>query len=118
MTGGIGGVVLVSLTVLANALSRKPIREVTASNMARNGLMEAARRNAEVVAAMGLGKRIATRWRRANADYLAANRRAADVAGGLGGISKALRVMLQSAILAVGAWLVIRQEASAGVMIA
>lgn len=40
------------------------------------------------------------------------------MAGGLGGISRSLRVMLQSAILAVGAYLVIRQEATAGIMIA
>lgn len=118
MTALVGAIVLVSLTALTNVLSQKPIRDTIASNMVRNGLMEAGRRNAEVVQAMGLGRRIGARWSKANADYLAANRKAGDVAGGLGGISKALRVMLQSAILCVGAWLVIEQEASGGVMIA
>ena len=118
MTALVGAMVLVSLTLLTNVLSRAPIRETIAHNMARNALMEAGRRNAEVVRAMGLGHRIAARWQQANAAYLAANRRAGDLAGGLGGLSKALRVMLQSAILGVGAWLVIRQETSPGVMIA
>ena len=38
--------------------------------------------------------------------------------GGLGAISKVLRLMLQSAVLGVGAYLVIHQEASAGIIIA
>lgn len=118
MTALIGAIVLMSLTLLANALSRRAIRDTIAHSIVRNGLLEAARRNAEVVQALGLGKRIAARWHKANAKYLAANRKAGDVAGGLGGVSRSLRVMLQSAILAVGAYLVIGQEATAGVMIA
>jgi ATP-binding cassette subfamily C protein len=44
--------------------------------------------------------------------------RASDVAGGLGSIVRVLRMMLQSAVLGVGAYLVINQEASAGIIIA
>ncbi len=113
-----GALVLVSLTLLTNSLSRAAIRDTIVHNMTRNGLLEATRRNAEVVQAMGLGPRLAARWRKANDDYLAANRRTGDVAGGLGGVSKSFRMMLQSAILAVGAYLVITQQATGGVMIA
>ncbi|WP_245303390.1 type I secretion system permease/ATPase [Mesorhizobium loti] len=118
MTVTVGAVVLISMTFLTNALSQRPIRDTTAHNIVRHGLLEAARRNAEVVQALGLGNRIAARWHQANGKYLAANRKAGDVAGGLGRISSSLRVMLQSAILALGAYLVIRQEATGGVMIA
>lgn len=118
MTALAGAIVLVSLTLLTNMLSQKAIQEVTAHNMARNGLMEAARRNAEVVHAMGLSRRIGVRWQKANSDYLKANRRAGDVTGGLGGLAKALRAILQSTMLGVGAWLVIDQVATPGVMIA
>ena len=118
MTALVGAAVLVLLTLLANALSQRPVRDGIAHNMARNGLLEASRRNAEVVQALGFGARLEARWRRANADYLHANRRAGDIAGGLGGLSKTLRVMLQSAVLGVGAWLVIEQQATGGVMIA
>ena len=58
------------------------------------------------------------RWSKVNADYLASNRRASDAAGGFGATSKVLRLMLQSAVLGVGAYLVIHQEASAGIIIA
>ncbi|MBB2688333.1 UNVERIFIED_ORG: ATP-binding cassette subfamily C protein [Rhizobium etli] len=118
MTALAGAIVLVSLTLLTNMLSQKAIKEATTHNMARNGLMEAARRNAEVVHAMGLSRRIGARWQKANSDYLKANRRAGDVTGGLGGLAKALRAILQSTMLGVGAWLVIDQVATPGVMIA
>lgn len=118
MTALIGAAVLILLTLLANALSQKPVRDAIAHNMARNGLLEAARRNAEAVQAMGLGPRLEARWREANADYLDANRKAGDIAGGLGSLSKTLRMILQSAVLGVGAWLVIEQQATGGVMIA
>ncbi|XSC43176.1 type I secretion system permease/ATPase [Bradyrhizobium sp. RDT10] len=118
VTALVGAIVLVSLTVITDALSRGPTRAAIQHGMARNALMEAGRRNAEAVRAMGLGGRVAERWQKANTDYLAANRRTGDIAGGLGGVSRSLRMILQSGMLAVGAYLVIRQETSAGVMIA
>ncbi|WP_077966523.1 type I secretion system permease/ATPase [Ensifer adhaerens] len=118
MTALIGAVVLVSLTVVTDLLSQQPIRDTVHHNMARNGVMEAARRNAEVIRAMGLGRRIADDWQQTNNAYLRANRRAGDIAGILGGVSRSMRLVLQSAMLAVGAWLVIQQEVTAGVMIA
>ncbi|NTF34612.1 type I secretion system permease/ATPase [Rhizobium skierniewicense] len=118
MTALAGAIVLVALTLFTNALSRKPIHDVMTYNMRRNGLLEGSRRNAEVVRAMGMGKRVGSRWAYANDDYLAANRKAGDVSNMLGTISRTLRVVLQSAILGVGAYLVIRQEVTGGVMIA
>ena len=58
------------------------------------------------------------RWSKANREYIAQNQAASDVAGGFGSFSKVLRLLLQSALLAVGAWLVINQQATAGVIIA
>ena len=49
---------------------------------------------------------------------MASSGRASDVGGGLGSMSKVLRLLLQSAILAVGAWLVINQQSTAGIIIA
>ena len=50
--------------------------------------------------------------------YLAQQKRANDVAGGLGSAGRTLRMALQSAVLGVGAYLVIQQEATAGIIIA
>ena len=67
---------------------------------------------------MGMTPDIARIWHEANTKHLAANERVSDVAGGLGAVSKVFRLVLQSAVLGVGAYLVIHGEASAGVIIA
>ncbi|MER8370421.1 type I secretion system permease/ATPase [Mesorhizobium sp. M1378] len=118
MTALAGAIVLASLTLLAEVRTREPAKRANSQAAARNTLAEATRRNAEVLQAMGFGARIAERWAGVNADYLNTNATASDLAGTLGTISKVLRMMLQSGILAIGAYLVIHQEATAGIMIA
>jgi PrtD family type I secretion system ABC transporter len=117
-TALVGACVLVALTFLAEIRTRAPAKAFAGFAMSRSGLAAAARRNAEVVRAMGLGKRVASRWAEVNRKYLAAHERASDIGAGLGGLSKVLRMVLQSAVLAVGAYLVIRQESTAGIIIA
>ncbi|MGB8397724.1 type I secretion system permease/ATPase, partial [Bradyrhizobium sp.] len=113
-----GAVILVTLTVITEFMSRAPAREAMTLAARRNDLAASSRRNAEVLVAMGMAGRLNARWSEANETYLAGNQRASDVAGGLGAVAKVLRMMLQSAVLAVGAYLVIHQEATAGIIIA
>jgi ATP-binding cassette, subfamily C, type I secretion system permease/ATPase len=113
-----GAIVLIALTVLTEKLMRAPSKAATEAAIARNGLAEASRRNAEALTAMGMVTRMAERWGDANREFLLNQRRTSDVGGGLGAISKVLRMMLQSGVLAVGAYLVIHQEATAGIIIA
>ncbi len=98
--------------------TRRPTRSATQFAVARNTLLEASRRNAEAITAMGMVGRISKRWNDLNRNYVAASGRASDVGGGLGAMSKVLRLLLQSAILAVGAWLVINQQSTPGIIIA
>src|SRR5215475_4278716 len=113
-----GAIILVSLTLVTEYMSRQPAREATALAARRNDLAASSRRNAEVLVAMGMAGRLTRRWTEANEKYLAGNQNASDVAGGLGAISKVLRMMLQSAVLGTGAYLVIHQEATTGIIIA
>ena len=113
-----GAAVLIALTVLTEVLMNAPSKAATEASIARNGLAEASRRNAEALTAMGMVARMAERWGDANRKFLESQRRTSDIGGGLGAVSKVLRLMLQSAVLAVGAYLVIHQEASAGIIIA
>jgi ATP-binding cassette, subfamily C, bacterial PrsD len=118
ITASIGAVILVTLTLITEFLSRKPAREAMTLASRRNDLAAASRRNAEVLVAMGMAGRLGQRWSEANEKYLAGHQRASDVIGGLGAMSKVLRMTLQSAVLATGAYLVIHQEATAGIIIA
>ncbi|RWD93889.1 MAG: type I secretion system permease/ATPase [Mesorhizobium sp.] len=118
VTALFGAIVLVTLTMLAERLTRKPVSAATLSGNRRGGLVAAGSRNAEVVAAMGMAGGLAARWEDANLDYIADQRKVSDVAGGIGAVSRILRMLLQSSMLGIGAWLVIEQQATAGVIIA
>lgn len=118
LTALIGAIILVILTFLTEVYMRHPTRAVSELSRTRNTIAEASRRNAEVLVAMGMTGRMTRRWSKANREYIAQNETASDVAGGFGAFSKVLRLMLQSALLAVGAWLVINQQATAGIIIA
>jgi ATP-binding cassette subfamily C protein len=118
MTALVGAIILVILTILTEFMTRKPAREAMGLAARRNDLAAASRRNAEVLVAMGMSGRLTKRWSVVNEDYLAGNQRTSDVAGGLGATAKVMRMTLQSAVLGVGAYLVIHQEATAGVIIA
>ena len=118
LTALVGAIILVTLTVVTEFMSRTPAREAMGLAARRNDLAATSRRNAEVLVAMGMTGRLTKRWSAANESYLAGNQRASDVSGGLGAIAKVMRMTLQSAVLGVGAYLVIHQEATAGVIIA
>ncbi len=113
-----GAVVLAVITLLTEFRTRKPVQKAAQLGHLRNGIAELSQRNAEALTAMGMGARIAARWGEANRRYMAIQREASDVAGGLGAVSKIFRMVLQSGVLAVGAWLVINQQATAGIIIA
>lgn len=114
----VGGLILVVVTLLTEVMTRAPAGEAAGHGGNRTSMAEASRRNAEAIQAMGMAGRLGDVWSECNSRYLAAQRRAADVAGGLGGLSKVLRMLLQSAVLGIGAYLVIYGQATAGIIIA
>ena len=118
IAASVGAVILVTLTLITEYLSRQPAKDAMTLASRRNDLAAASRRNAEVLVAMGMAGRLGARWSEANEKYLAGHQRASDVVGGLGAMAKVLRMTLQSAVLATGAYLVIHQEATAGIIIA
>ncbi|MEP9353010.1 type I secretion system permease/ATPase [Xanthobacter sp. KR7-65] len=114
----VGATLLVALTFLTEMRTRHRVEEAGRAGAARSALLEQARRNGEVVAALGLTQRLIARLDLYGDAAVAAQQHAADISGGLGAISKVLRFMLQSGMLGAGAWLVIEGQASSGVMIA
>lgn len=118
ITATCGAAVLTAFTVTTEFITRKPMSSVASSAVQRNRLAEAARRNAEVLLAMGMTKRLHGLWREASREHLRHQQRVSDVTGGFGSFARSLRLMLQSAMLGVGAWLVIYGEATAGIIIA
>lgn len=113
-----GMLVLVTLTLLTEFRMRDPARDVASATARRFEAVDATRRNAEVLQAMGFADKAATRFFKASADQFKATELATDISGTLGSISRTFRMALQSAILGVGAWLVLKNQMSAGAIIA
>ncbi|HWK63934.1 MAG TPA: type I secretion system permease/ATPase [Rhizobiaceae bacterium] len=115
----LGGGVLIFLLVLANEMSsREPARELNRASGAQSRLMESTRRNAEVVTSMGMLGRIQEQFVERVAAHCEAQQVSADRSNFYSTIIKTLRLILQSAMLGLGAYLAIYQEISPGVMIA
>jgi ATP-binding cassette, subfamily C, type I secretion system permease/ATPase len=113
-----GALIIVTISLSAEFLSRGPSRASARLAGPRNATLEAGRRNAEAVSAMGMSHRLRARWEANNAEYLDTQQRAADRTSGLGAVARTVRLLIQSLVLGLGAYLVIHGEVSAGVIIA
>jgi ATP-binding cassette, subfamily C, bacterial PrsD len=118
MTALIGTTGIVAMTLLTERMSRDATKAAMDSSAHRQVLADATQRNAEVIRALGMTDRFAARWSWANERYLQQNIRATDVYANLGSGAKVLRYVLQSGLLGIGAYLVVADRASGGIMIA
>jgi ATP-binding cassette subfamily C protein len=114
----VGALFLIAVTVLTESLTRSPNEKALAAAKKRWAVVEASDRNAEVLQAMGFGHRFTKRLETANSDHISANERLSDITGGFSTVSRVFRLMLQSGLLGVGAYLTIRGEMTAGAIIA
>ena len=113
-----GGLVLVGLMLLNQRASRSPSEVASRTAAASVRTAEQVRQNAETVKGLGMAEAATVRWRRERDTALEAEIALSDRNGSFGSVIKALRLLLQSAMLALAAWLVIGGEMTAGGMIA
>jgi ATP-binding cassette subfamily C protein PrsD len=113
-----GALIATALLVINEGLAGRPVAEAARAQQARQGFVEDARANAEPIFAMGMVEAIVTRWGARTAAVAGIQGRAGDVAALYAAAAKSFRLLLQSAVLALGAWLVIEGQLSAGLMIA
>lgn len=118
MLATLGAILLLMLTLLTDYLSRGSSAEAAGEAQRRHALSAEGRKNAVVLRTMGFADRMVERWLAASRSHLHAQQQASDVAGGLGAFAKVFRTFLQSAILALGAYLVIEGDVSGGAIIA
>jgi ATP-binding cassette subfamily C protein PrsD len=118
ITALLGMATIVAMTLLTERMSRGAAKSAMDSSAQRQVLADATQRNAEVIRALGMMDRFTVRWSQANERYLRENIRATDVYANLGSGAKVLRYILQSGMLGIGAYLVVADKASGGIMIA
>ena len=114
----VGGLVLCVLALLNHVRSRRLTDMAKTSSTQAESFERSVRAGAEAATALGMLTAAATRWSRLRTSALTAQVAASDRIGGYGAAIKALRFFLQSAILALGAWLAITGVVTPGVIIA
>ncbi|WP_043529864.1 type I secretion system permease/ATPase [Litchfieldella xinjiangensis] len=112
------GVILFTLALINERVTRGLLAEANIEHVQSQDLANSNLRNAEVLHAMGMLPAIMGRWSAKHQDYLIHQSKASDHAGTLTNLSKVLRVLFQSLILGLGAYLVIQGSLTAGMMIA
>ena len=118
ITALLGTAAIVAMTWMTERMSRGAAKAAMDSSAQRQVLADATQRNAEVIRALGMVDRFTARWSQANERYLRENIRASDLFANLGSGAKVLRYVLQSGMLGIGAYLVVADRASGGIMIA
>jgi len=118
MTAVLGTAAIVTMTLVTDRMSRSAAKATMDSSAQRQVLADTTQRNAEVIRALGMVDRFGALWARVNERYLRENIRVTDVHANLGSGAKVLRYVLQSGMLGIGAYLVVADKASGGIMIA
>jgi len=113
-----GALVLALLTLATELMIRGHAADTHKAAVLRNQIADSNARNAEVLKAMGFAGRAVERFTAANAEHLSLQTRTSDISGTFGAMSRVLRMLLQSAILGLGAYLTIQGDLSAGAIIA
>lgn len=115
----VAGACVAALIALVNrALTQGAIQNAGGFEGVERDFTDRSRRNAEAIFAMGMYGAIANRWRDLHHKVLVSSQKGGDPSEMLAAGSRAFRMLLQSAILTLGALLVLRAEISAGMIIA
>ena len=113
-----GGLLLVSIALANQFLSRRPQLRAGQAGQAASVMSDQLRIEAEMVQSMGMRDAAFDRWQAARGMALGAQIQATDVSGSFASLTKTLRLFLQSAMLGLGAYLVLQNEMTPGAMIA
>lgn len=111
-------VLLFFIALLNQIMTKEPEMESRIAAAESEKFSESMRRDAETVRALGMGGAARGRWGEMRGKALGAQMQHSTRAGFFQTFAKTFRMFLQSAILAVGAWLAVKQEISPGMMIA
>jgi PrtD family type I secretion system ABC transporter len=114
----IGGGVLVVIAIANQYLSRGAQARGAFAGQQASSMADQIRTEAEMVQAMGMRDAAFTRWQKARTEALEGQVRTADVGGTFSSMTKTIRLFLQSAMLGMGAYLVLQNQLTPGAMIA
>ncbi len=113
-----GAIVMIILALFNEKASREPLKEANKYGRDASRYVDISLRNKEVINAMGMFKGVLKNWQKHNSQSIGYQTFASKKAGLVANMSKFARQFLQSLMLGIGAYLVLKNEATAGIMIA
>ena len=113
-----GALTMLALAWLNERLTHQPLERAQAEGRRASRYIDTSMRNAEVVHAFGMLPAVTRRWSQLNEAALAEQASATRAGAALSSSTKFARQIIQTAMLAAGAYVVIDQQVSAGVMMA
>ncbi|MCP4182827.1 MAG: type I secretion system permease/ATPase [Hyphomicrobiales bacterium] len=113
-----GLVIVLTLTLINEFTTKKHIASATQAEMEEANFSESSSRGSETIISMGMIGSITDQWQKMRFKSMATGQTATNRTSRITSFVKAFRLALQSGILAVGAYLTIFQEITAGTMIA
>lgn len=113
-----GAGVVAGLAAINRFMTRPAIRAAAALDGQERDFTEKGRRNAEAIIAMGMEDTVTRRWQALHDQTQTSGQRGSDPSEVLASSSRAFRMLLQSAILTLGAYLVLQNQMTAGMIIA
>lgn len=113
-----GGATLVLITLLNKARSSGPLSQAGGASLMADRMAGQLQTESELVRSLGMQGRALARWKIVREQALGQGMSASDKVGGFATLTKTLRLFLQSAMLGLGAYLVLQEELTAGAMIA
>jgi PrtD family type I secretion system ABC transporter len=114
----VGGILLFGLALINEAVTKKVLEAANKNAVVAAGAIDSSMRNAEVLEAMGMFGNFRDRWAGRREEILRLQAIASDRAGVIMGLTKFIRLLLQTAILGGGAYLAIHEQISPGLIIA
>lgn len=113
-----GGAILVVMALANQQLSRRRLTRSMEEAARADRIADLYRDEGEVIGALGMRGATFRHWLTARNDAMGTSLAATDITTGFSSFSKAFRLLLQSAILATGAWLALIGKVTPGAMIA
>ncbi|WP_407656748.1 type I secretion system permease/ATPase [Jhaorihella thermophila] len=113
-----GGALLILITLFNQIFSRTPVLKAGIATQRAGLVADEIRNEAETIQSMGMRGAAFLRWKGRRDESLTETVKSGDVSGRFSSLTKTLRLFLQSAMLGLGAYLVLRGEVTAGTMIA
>jgi len=114
----VGGTILIIITLINQILTRRPVDRSNAAVFRAEMISNQIRNEAEVVQSLGMRGNAFDRWQVARNESLSGQLKSSDVSGTFTSMTKSFRLFLQSAMLGLGAYLVLKGELTPGAMIA